>query len=380
MSLRPPQSSAAQLNRSSVEARLEQNDFILYKSAAAAMNDHLSKLTVEPSATVRQTMAAIDAGVSGIAMVTNSNNQLLGVVTDGDLRRMLLADAELDSPIEGYVQSSFTSVLPNTARADVLDLMVARSIEHIPITDQSNQLLGLHCLSSLISKDPLPNWAVIMAGGKGTRLGELTKSTPKPMLKVAGRPILERIVLHLVGAGIRKIFIAVNYLAEVIEEHFKDGSHLGCEIIYLREDEPLGSGGALSLLPETPEHPLLVMNGDLVTDFHVRRMLNYHQAGNYLATIGLNHYTHQVPFGCVQLSDGEITQLREKPLLSELINCGIYALSPALLERVHNAFFPITNLFEDCLKNQEPLGGYVISEDWTDVGLPEELNMARGLT
>lgn len=343
------------------------------------MNDHLAKLTVLPSATVRETMAAIDAGVSGIAMVTNEDNQLLGVITDGDLRRMLLSGAELNSPIAEHVIQSFTSVKPNTSRANVLDLMVARSIEHIPVIDDNQHLIGLHCLSSLISKDPLPNWAVIMAGGKGTRLGSLTKDTPKPMLKIAGRPILERIVLHLVGAGIQKIFIAVNYLSEVIEDHFKDGSHLGCEIIYLRENEPLGSGGALSLLPEKPEHPVLVMNGDLVTDFHVRRMLSYHESGDYLATIGLNHYTHQVPFGCVELSDGAITQLREKPLLSELINCGIYAISPQVLERVTETFFPITQLFEECLKNNEAIGGYVISEDWVDVGVPEELEMAQGL-
>ena len=338
----------------------------------------LERYTISIHATVRDAMVGIGDGCIGIVMVLDEESKLVGTLTDGDLRRMLLAGASLDSPIKDSVNRSFTKVTPETTRADVLDLMNARDIEQIPIMTEDGQFVGVHSIGELISKNAIPNVAVIMAGGKGTRLGDLTKNLPKPMLKVAGRPILERIILHLVGTGIRKVYIAVNYLGHVIEEHFGDGSQFGCEIHYLREDTPLGSGGALSLLPETPEHPFIVMNGDLVTDFHVRRMLKYHKENNYLATVGLTHYSHRVPFGCVTLRDGAVTDLREKPLLHELVNSGIYTLSPVLLERIKPEFFPITELFEECLRNNEPVGGYVIEEDWTDIGEPAELRHAQG--
>jgi len=342
--------------------------------------EKLSSATIPINATIRDAMTAINESTLGAAMVIGENDHLEGVMTDGDIRRLLLAGAEMHSPITEGINRNFTHVSPETARADVLDLMHARDIEQIPIINSDGKLTGLHSIGSIVAKDTLPNWAVIMAGGKGTRLGELTHDAPKPMLKVAGRPILERIVLHLVGAGIRRIFIAVNYLSHVIEDHFGDGSDFGCKIQYIREKSPLGTGGALALLEETPTTPLIVMNGDLVTDFRVRRMLQYHQNGEFLATMGLNHYNHRVPFGCVELKDGAISALKEKPLLSELINCGIYTLSPELLQRVKPEFFPITDLFESCLKNGEPIGGYIIEEDWVDIGMPEELRHAQGKT
>ena len=342
------------------------------------VRQELSPYTVDRDATVREAMAAIDAGSTGVVMILGSNDRLEGLMTDGDLRRMLLAGAEMHSPIAAAINRKFTSVSPSTPRADVLDLMHARTIEQIPVVDDQGCLVGIHSLGNIAMKDTLPHWAVIMAGGKGSRLGELTQNMPKPMLKVAGRPILERIVLHLVGSGIRKIHLAVNYLSQVIEDHFGDGENYGCEIYYIRETTPLGSGGALSLLTEKPEYPLIVMNGDLVTDFHVRRMLNHHEKGGYIATIGLNHYSHRVPFGCVTLDGGSISEIKEKPLLNELVNCGIYAISPELLDRIPPEFFPIIELFEQCLKNNERVGGYVIEEDWVDIGLPEELKNAQG--
>lgn len=342
------------------------------------MHQELSPHTVHKNATVREAMAAIDVGSTGVVMILGGNDRLEGLMTDGDLRRMLLAGAEMSSPITEAINRNFTKVSPSTPRADVLDLMHARTIEQIPVVDEDGRLVGIHSLGNIAMKDTLPNWAVIMAGGKGTRLGELTQNLPKPMLKIAGRPILERIILHLVGSGIRKIYLAVNYLSQVIEDHFGDGKDFGCEIHYIRETSPLGTGGALSLLTEKPAHPLIVMNGDLVTDFHVRRMLRHHEKGGYLATIGLNHYSHRVPFGCVTLAGNAISEIKEKPLLNELVNCGIYTLSPDLLDRIQAEFFPITDLFVQCLKNNEPVGGYVIEEDWVDIGLPEELKNAQG--
>jgi dTDP-glucose pyrophosphorylase len=339
----------------------------------------LKNSTILETATLRQAMEAINSGdLSGVIMVNDTEGKLVGLMTDGDIRRMLLGGAAMDTPITEGINRDFTWVGENTSRAHVLDLIRARSIEHVPVVNPRMQLVGVHRLGDMISKHSLPNAAVIMAGGKGVRLGELTKDIPKPMLKVAGRPILERIVIHLVGSGIRKIYLAVNYLSHVIENHFGDGKHFGCEIEYLRETTPLGSGGALGLIPDTLTAPLLVMNGDLVTDFPIQRLLAYHQKGGYAATMALTPYHHKVPFGCVSMDNGTITAFREKPLLSELANAGIYVLSPEILARVPGEYFPITGLFESCLENNEAIGGYVIEEGWADIGLPEELNVARG--
>jgi dTDP-glucose pyrophosphorylase len=344
-----------------------------------SMPQELSNSIISEAATLREAMQAINAGdLAGVVMVVGPDGRLVGLMTDGDIRRMLLGGATLETHIAGGINREFTWVAANTSRAHVIDLMRARSIEHIPVLNSQGYLIGVHRLGDMILKHPLPNIAVVMAGGRGSRLGDLTRETPKPMLKVAGRPILERIVLHLVGCGIQRIYIAVNYLSQVIEDHFGDGRHFGCEIHYLREEVPLGSGGALTLLPETPRHPLLVMNGDLVTDFHVRRLLDYHESGNYAATMGLTPYQHQVPFGCAKVEKGEITAFHEKPVMTKLVNSGIYAISPHLTSRVPRGYFPITDLFAACLERGEPVGGYEITEDWTDIGLPKELDLARG--
>jgi len=343
------------------------------------MPEDFKSSSIPESASLREAMQVIDSGdLPGMVLITTPENQLLGVMTDGDIRRMLLAGHTMDSPVSPGLNRNFTWVTESTSRDQVLDLIRARSIDHVPILDSERRLVGIHRLGEMISERKLPNVAVIMAGGKGTRLGALTKDIPKPMLKIAGRPILERIVLHLVGSGISRIYIAVNYLREQIESHFGDGHHFGCEILYLRENEPLGSGGALSLLPESPEHPVLVMNGDIVTDFPIDRLFRHHARGGYMATMALSPYHHKVPFGCVTLENGTIAGFREKPLLTELANAGIYVFSPEVLPRITPGNYPITNLFETCIARGEAIGGFVIEENWADIGLPDELHSARG--
>src|SRR3989304_1487910 len=205
----------------------------------------IKEISIKQSATIREAMEAIQRGACWIALVVDNNSKLLGLITDGDIRRALLSGATLNDPLEPYMQRKFTAVPPTTGRSEVLDLMRARSLNQIPIVDQTGKLVGLHLMREIIGAVRRPNWAVIMAGGRGERLRPLTDSIPKPMIKVAGRPILERIVLHLVGYGIRRIFISVNYLSQVIEDHFGDGTRFGCTIEYLRETQPLGTGGSL---------------------------------------------------------------------------------------------------------------------------------------
>ncbi|HSK95192.1 MAG TPA: nucleotidyltransferase family protein [Euzebyales bacterium] len=296
----------------------------------------------------------------------------------------LLHGYELDAPAALLQRPLDATVGVEARRADVLDIMEARNLPLVPIVDCDGRLAGVHLRDELIGPSTLDNWAVIMAGGRGTRLAPLTDTIPKPMLPVAGRPILERLVLHLVGAGIRTIFLSVNYRREQIEEHFGNGADFGCSIQYLVEDsdQPLGSGGALSLLTERrwfPTRPLLVLNGDLVVDFSVTDLLAAHARENVAATMVVHPFRYQVPYGVVQADDQRLTCLVEKPVTSWLVNTGIYVLEPGLISRIPAGEpFPITTLFEECLEHGDRVGVFEI-EDWQDVGQPAELLRARGM-
>jgi dTDP-glucose pyrophosphorylase len=342
-----------------------------------AMYDRISQCCVPISRTLIDAMRVIEEGSVGVALVIDPSGRLVGMLTDGDIRRGILQGASLESPLEPHVRRRFTSVTPSAGRAEVLDLMQSLVIHQVPVVDENGRVVGLHLLHELLGGVERPHWAVIMAGGRGTRLAPLTETIPKPMVRVAGRPILERLVLHLVGFGIRRIFLSVHYLAEVISGYFGDGSKFGCRIEYLRETESLGTGGALSLLKEMPSSPLLVLNGDLVTQVNLADMLDFHARGRFMATMGVRQYTHQVPFGCVELRGDRVVSLEEKPILDRCVNAGIYILEPGLLSRVPKASYPITALFEDCLAKSEPVGAFEIREDWIDVGHREQLKQAQ---
>ena len=328
---------------------------------------------IPPTCSILDALRSMDKSGNGIALVVDDDERLLGTLTDGDIRRALMKSATLESVVAPFLSPKFISVFPGAGRAEVLDLMHARKIEQIPIVDEHGQLRGLHLLHELIGAVELPNTAVIMAGGQGMRLRPLTEHLPKPMLKVAGRPILERIVLHLVGCGIRHIYISVHYLGKIIEDYFEDGDRFGCRIEYLKEKEPLGTGGALSLLPEAPRCPLVVMNGDLITQANIPAMLDFHADGDYAATMAVRRYSHQVPFGCVELKEGRIVRLDEKPILEKAINAGIYVINPALLKKIPKQFFPITELFSACMSRGESVGAFEVEDEWIDVGQREQL-------
>jgi dTDP-glucose pyrophosphorylase/predicted transcriptional regulator len=345
------------------------------------MKTPLSELLVSPSFTILETLNCIDRNAKGIALVVENDLRLLGTVTDGDIRRAILSGSPLDSRISEHMQRNFIPVGLAAGRAEVLDLMRARSIEHIPIVDLKGKLVGLHVMREIIGAVTRSNWAVIMAGGRGERLRPLTEKVPKPMLRVAGRPILERILLHLVGYGIREIFISVNYMCEIIEGHFRDGSAFGCNIRYLHEDKPLGTAGALSLLPEIPLNPVLVMNGDLITQADIDAMLKIHSCEANAITVGVREFSQQVPFGCIELRNGMVHSIVEKPVISKIINAGIYVLSPDVFRIIpKKTNYLMTTLLEESLNLGHRVGVYPVEEEWVDVGRHEELLKARGIS
>lgn len=345
------------------------------------MTRSLVDLVIPPASTLLEALRAIDRQGIELVLVGDDTGKILGTLTDGDVRRQILKGTALDAPgaASAAMRREFTSVGPGINRAEALDLMRARTISQLPVLDAAGRLVGLHLLHELLGAAPRPNVAVIMAGGQGVRLRPLTESVPKPMLTVAGRPILERLVLHLVGSGITEIYLSINYLGHLIEGHFGDGAGFGCRIRYLREDRPLGTGGPLSLLPPMT-HPVLVMNGDLVTQASVDGILSFHERGGYEATVCLRPYQVEIPFGVVDVDGDLLVGLREKPIEHVLINAGIYVLSAAAIHEVPMSVeYPITELLEHGLRMGWRVGAHVLEGDWLDVGRHDELKRARGL-
>lgn len=351
------------------------------KGYITVIESELKKFIIKQSQTIYDAMNAINENWHEVVFVENDSSIIIGTVTDGDIRRGLLNGLEFRTPIVEVMNSEFISVSENMDRATVLDLMKAHSIRQIPILNITKQLVGIHFMQDLLGAVVKPNIAIIMAGGKGKRLLPLTENCPKPMIKVAGRPILERVILHLIGYGIKSIYLSINYLGDMIERYFGDGSQFGCSIKYLHEERPLGTGGALSLIDEMIENPFIVMNGDLVTQVNFARLLEFHSSEGSEATIAVRPYEINIPYGVIINDDSQLVEIQEKPSMHFLINSGIYVLNPSTLKLIpRNEEYPITLLFNKLLKMGEKVGVYVSDEEWIDVGRHDELRRANGLS
>lgn len=347
----------------------------------AAMTEQLRRSMVRQDATLADAMRSLDVSMTQIVLVVDVGGRFCGILTDGDIRRALLGGAALATSLVEYVNRDCFTVGTDAGRADVLELMQARHIAQVPVVDGMHQVVGVHLLHDLVTPGERPNWAVVMAGGKGTRLGKLTENTPKPMLRVAGRPILERIVLGLVGSGIRQVYLSVNYLADRIEQHFGDGHRFGCSIRYLHEREPLGTAGSLSLLPrgsDGPTDPIVVMNGDLVTQANVGRIIDYHELGDQALTMAVRQYVQQIPYGCVEVDGDELVGFVEKPAIRRLVNAGIYVMDPDCLQLLAK---PEPFTMPDVTRRIQASGRvtrvFEIDDDWIDVGQIDQLQRAR---
>ena len=340
---------------------------------------NIEDLCIPSNLTIYEAMSVLAKTGENVVFVVDDNKKVLGLLTNGDVRNLLLSNGTIDTFVSEVMNKDFIYSKEGISRLAALQQMESLNKDVLPILDSKGRIIGIHFLKDFIGEKSLPNKAVIMAGGRGTRLGDLTEHIPKPMIKVAGRPILEHIVMHLVGSGIKEIFISVNYLSEIIEDHFENGQGFGCHIRYLRETKPLGSAGALSLIPEEVKEPILLMNGDLITQFDVEAMLLDHGLNKNMMTIGMHDHAVKIPYGVLELEGESVVGLKEKPIQHFPVNAGVYAIGPELLKQVpEESEYFATQLIEFCLDNKFKLGCYLLEGDWIDVGQKEQLNQARG--
>jgi dTDP-glucose pyrophosphorylase len=330
------------------------------------------------SASVQGAIECLDRSALQIVLVVDDDGRLLGTVTDGDIRRGLLRGLDLASSIQTIVHSDPLVVPPLFGADAVLQLMKTNKINQLPVVDDERRVTGLHVWSLLQATQARSNLMVIMAGGKGVRLRPHTESCPKPMLPIGGKPMLEHIIDHARNDGFQHFVVAIHYLGHMIEEYFGNGQRWGVSIEYLREEAPLGTGGALSLLSSQPTLPIIVSNGDVLTDVRYGEILDFHQRHAAAATMAVRSHEWQHPFGVVKVKGVDIVGLEEKPIYRSYINAGIYAIEPralALLETGKTCDMP--TLFERLQAASERTIVYPMHEPWLDVGRPDDLDQAR---
>lgn len=333
----------------------------------------LEQLLITSNATILETLKIIDEAALEIALVVDNQKRLIGTVTDGDIRRGLIKGAKLNDPISELMNPNPITADLNTTDDELLFLMINRSIKHLPILDKKGQVLRLVLLKDLISGKKRPNFAVIMAGGLGSRLGDLTKDTPKPLLPVGGKPVISIIVEQLRKHGIKDIYISVNYKASKIKEWFANNPVSDVKISYLEEKEFLGTAGALSLLPETPSVPFIVINGDIISPINFGSLLDFHLKNHNSMTLCTREYRFQVPYGVLQLKGSQLVGIEEKPSQNIFINAGVYVISPEMLTFVpKQTRFDMPELISIALKESKEVGCYPISDFWLDIGSPQD--------
>ena len=327
---------------------------------------------------LRSVLLTIDKNELQVALVADESLKLLGLITDGDVRRALLRGLTLEATAADVMTSKPTVVKPSMKPSTVDALMRQRELRHIPIVDEAGRILDLALPGKSAEPEQFDNEVVLMAGGLGTRLGELTKELPKPLLRVGGKPILETILESFLAQGFSNFTIAVNYRSELIEDYFGDGNRWGVRIDYLREEERLGTCGALRLFKSVPQKPFFVMNADLLTQINFVHMLEFHLRYPQVATMAVREYQNRIPFGVVKMDGSYITDIVEKPVQQHFVNAGVYILDPSTLQLLpkegpHN----MTTLFHDLIERGEKTASFAIHEYWLDIGRLSDFERAN---
>lgn len=336
-------------------------------------------ILVAPDTSVRETIQIIDAGAMKIALVVDNHKCLIGTITDGDIRRGILAGVPLDAPAERVMNPQPTTATMDESRDAIMAIMRNKCLQQIPLLDENNRVVGIEFLENLLKIRHRKNPVVLMAGGLGTRLHPLTNDCPKPLLKIGSKPILEIILENFIEFGFSRFYLSVNYKAQMIEDYFGDGSRWGVEISYIRETTRMGTAGALSLLPEQFADAVVVMNGDILTKVNFDQLLNFHMEQRSTATMCVREYDHQIPYGVVTIDGERLVSIEEKPIRKFFVSAGVYVLEPETLASVPtDTLFDMPTLFENLLERAAPVVVFPVREYWLDIGRMDDLERANG--
>ena len=342
------------------------------------MHQDFKKNILNEKSSIKEALNLLDILKIKIIFVINTSRVFCGTITDGDIRRGLLRGVTLESKVADLMNKNSISAKNGKSEVELKDLASQNGIKCIPILSNDNILEDIFYLDEDLPKGDIKNAVFIMAGGFGKRLRPLTDNCPKPMLKIAGKPILEIIIEKFIDAGFRRFYISTHFLPEVIKEYFKDGSHMGINIKYLHEEVPLGTGGAISMLPSDEiNEPFIMINGDVVTNVNLEKLLDFHTENNSLATVCARQFDQQVPYGVINHDKLNITSITEKPINSYLVNAGIYVLDRDILNFVRKKeLIDMPDVIEKAINKKYKVSVFPIHEYWLDVGQKNDFSQA----
>lgn len=339
---------------------------------------NIKKIKIYEDSTIKQALRAISRGQIKIAIVVNAKDKLVGTLSDGDIRRGFLKGLNINSSIKSLINKKPLISKMGERNESVLKIAYSKKINQIPVVNNKGKVIEILTINDPIKDKLTFNYVVIMAGGKGTRLKPLTKSTPKPMLKVGNKPILETIIRRFRDCGYKNIILCVNYKSNKIQHYFKNGSKFGVRIKYIKEKKRMGTAGALSLLKrEKLSEPFFVTNGDLLTNLNYEKMLDFHQKYNAMATMCVKEYNLSSPYGEVNLMNENIYNIQEKPTHKFFANSGIYVLNPECINLVPKKFYDMTSLFKKMISKKKKVISFPIDEYWKDIGRPSDYETAN---
>ena len=341
------------------------------------MKDY-KNVVLQENSTVKEALKIIDSGAMKIALVIDKDKRLLGTLSDGDIRRGFLNNLGLEDSIESIIFKNPTVCNIDDTKEKILEVALDKKVYQMPIVDNDGVLLGIEEVDELIKPRKKKNVVVLMVGGLGTRLRPLTNDTPKPLLKVGKKPIVETIIESFSKYGFKDFILSINYKSEMFEEYFGDGGKLGVNIEYIHEDKRLGTAGALSLMRDKLDSDFFVMNGDLLTNINFEHLLKYHQESDAKATMCVREYDFQVPYGVVEIEDGKIKTIEEKPVHKFFVSAGVYMLSPDTLKHIpEDTFYDMPTLFEKLIDMGDNTVSFPLREYWLDIGRIEEYEKAN---
>lgn len=332
-----------------------------------------------PNSSLEAALRMLDRTAMQIILVVNKLDHLLGTLTDGDIRRALLKGARLSDEIALFMNSNPVTAPPGSFDSDLLDMIRRLGIKCVPIVNSVNEICDLALLENLIDVKPRLNPVLIMAGGRGERLKPLTDSTPKPLLTIAGQPLIEILLKRLSSQGFRKIWIAVHYRAEDIVNAIGDGKELDLEIQFLREKIPLGTAGALKLLPEfDPPVPILVCNSDLMNGADFGAIVDHHVSKSAVATMAVSQHLTEIPYGVAHVEGGKLVSLEEKPMRKDLISAGINVFDSRVVSQLPGGQkLDIPDVYSKLMAQEESVVVYELQGYWLDVGTVNSMKQAE---
>jgi len=343
------------------------------------MEIDILKMTASPSSTIAKTMELINQNAKGIALIVNEKQELIGTITDGDIRRGFLAGLHMEDPAEKVMKKN-PLVLPISIQKEYRkEFMRINKIRHLPLVGTHNRLMAMEW-QSIYNDEDQHLTAMIMVGGEGQRLRPLTNNLPKPMIKVGGKPLLHNLIESLKNVGFNRILLNVRYLAQAIEDYFQDGENFGIKIYYIREPQPMGTAGGIGLIPDSLKPPVsfLVLNGDLLTTLNFRVFHDFHEAATYDFTLCGRPYEVRIPFGYPKMEGDLVREFLEKPTFSYLVNSGIYCLSPEVIDYVpKNKYLDMPDLIRKLLQEGKKVGTFPLREKYHEIGRLESLEKAE---